>query len=118
MQKSMREIIEGKVTEELEERKEELYRKILYKQRLLDKYRYLIAQTDGNCFEFIREYEMIDRVVFFRQKKVKLISSIKSEGKKMIPVKKKVEDLTKTEASTLLEQLLALKRSRQSDKPL
>lgn len=118
MRKSMREIIESKTTEELEERKGELHQKILRKQRLLDKYRCLIAQTSGNCSEFIREYEMIDRVVFFRQKRVKLISSGKTEGKKMMSVKKKVEDLTKTEASNLLEQLLAIKRSRQSDKPL
>lgn len=115
MLKSMREIIKDKATEDLKKRQKELYQKILYKQKLLDRYRHLIAQIAGNCSEFIIEYEMIDRTVFFREGRINIISSERKKTEKAkMTIEKNTEDLTKREASTLLEQLLAIREARQS----
>ena len=114
MKKSMRETIKDKTTEDLKERQKELYQKILYKQKLLDRYEHLIVQIAGNCSDFIREYEVIDRTVFFREGRVNIISNRRKKDEKVdILIEKKTEDLTKREASTLLEQLLALRKTRQ-----
>lgn len=115
MIKSMREIIKDKSTEDLKRRQKELYQKILYKQKLLDRYRHLIAQVAGNCSEFIREYKMIDRTIFFREGRVNVISTERKKAEKAkMTIEKSTEDLTKREVSTLLEQLLAIRKARQS----
>ena len=116
MLKSMREIIKDKTTEDLKERQKELYQKILYKQKLLDRYKHLIAQIAGNCSEFVIEYEIIDRAVFFRESRVNIISNEKKKTEKAkLIIEKSTEDLTKREASTLLEHLLTIREARQSE---
>lgn len=113
MKKSMQEMIKNRTTEELKRRKKELYDKLTVKRELIDKYRHLILQIECNCSDFVKEYETLDRVIFFREGRVKVISPNKREKKeKELLVKKDIKDMTRTEQSTLLEQLLAIKRRR------
>jgi hypothetical protein len=114
MLRSMKEIVEGKTTEVLKERKKEVYRKILHKQKLIDRHSLLLVQMEGNCSDLITEYEMIDRTVFFRESRISIISSRQKEEKPKLPIEKETKKLTREEASGLLRQLLALKESRQS----
>ena len=117
MLRSMREIAEGKTTEVLKDRKEEIYQKILRKQKLIDRHSLLLVQMEGNCSDLITEYEMIDRTVFFRENRVNVISSHKKEERAKLPIEKETRERTREEASDLLKQLLALKESRQSYDP-
>ena len=116
MLRSMREIIKNKTIEELKERQKKLCQKILYKQKLLDRYRLLIAQIEGNHSDLIREHNMIDRTIFFREDRVTIISNERKKSKKTkMTIEKSTEELTKKEAATLLEQLLAIRKARQSE---
>ena len=103
MIQSMRKIIKDKTTEELKEHQKQLYQKILYKQKLLNKYNHLIVQMEGNCSGLIEEYERIDRTVFFRENRVTLVENRKKEKKETkLAIEKNVGDLTKRETSDLL----------------
>lgn len=117
MKSSMKELIKGKTTENLKERKKELYKRILSKQKLINRYKHLVIMAEGNCSEFVREYEIIDRVIFFREDKVKILpASGKREQKKIEPlVKKDIRIMTKEEQTTLLKQLLEIRERRQSE---
>ena len=103
--------LKGQTTEELKERRLILHQKIIYKQKILDKYRHLIVQICGNCSESIREFELIDRMIFFREGRVKVI---KNEYKKDKIITKKIEEMSDKESAVLLERLLAVRDARQN----
>jgi len=115
MNRLMKEAMTDSPMEDLRRRRQELYKKILQKQQLISKYETLLFQVRGNCSDYRQEYEMIDRMVFVREGRVNVLNSTDArEEKKKIP-KKKIEDLTNAEASVLLEQLLAIRKRRQSE---
>lgn len=114
MKRSWKEIMACKSVEDLRKRKQELYKKILQKHRLTFKYEHLIVQIRGNCSDYIQEYEMIDRAVFIKEGKVNVLNSTDTKRKEEKKIEKKIEDLTASEASLLLSQLLAIKKGRQS----
>lgn len=113
MKRSWEEIMAYKSVEDLRKRKQELHKKILQKHRLTFKYEHLITQIHGNCSDYIQEYEMIDRAVFIKEGKVNVLNSTDIKRMEEKKIEKKIEDLTTSEASLLLDQLLAIKRRRQ-----
>lgn len=116
MKKSLREIIKDKPTEVLRARKKELYQKIIYKRKILDKYKMLIYHMEANCSDFIEEHNMLDRAIFFREGRIEVMVPHRAEkAKKIAPIRKDIKDLTEKEASVLLDQLLNIRKSRQTD---
>jgi len=115
MKRSLKELMANNSLEDLQKRKQELYKKILQKQRLIFKYELLTVQIAGNCSDYIQEYKTIDRAIFVKEEKVKILNSTDIKKKKEKIPKKEIEDLTNAEASVLLEQLMAIRDKRQSE---
>ena len=116
MKKSMKEIISGKSTVKLKERQTELHDDIKRRQKIIYGYKHLILQKEYNCLNLIKEYEMIDRTLFFRERRVQVLKPIrKGRQQSELIVKKNIEDMTDGEASLMLSHLLAMRKQRQSD---
>jgi hypothetical protein len=103
--------LNSKTTEDLEERKIKLYKKILVKCRIMNGYRHLMLQAQGNYLSLKKEYESVDRILFFRSGKVNVINN---EGKVSVKPKiKSVEDMSPEERNILLKKLLGIQKRMQ-----
>lgn len=113
MKKSIQDVIRDDSTKELKKRKAAIYNKLVIKQKIIDKHKHLILQIKCNCMDLTNEHEILDRVIFVREGRVKIISSNSRERKeKELPVKKEIEDMTSIEQADLLKQLLAIQKRR------
>ena len=114
--KTMREVIKNQSSQVLREREKEIYQKLLMKQERIKRHMKIVRQIEDCCRGLREEHSIIDRTLFFRERKVTVVRARSGSGSGSKPsvsslVNKKIEDMSKQEAAVLLEQLLALKHS-------
>lgn len=106
---SVKQIAESRPTEVLKNYKNDLQQKILDKQMLIRRRRERISQLEKDCADIKEEYKIIDRVIFLRENSItKLSTGSKKDKKSKALITKRIEDLPASEASELLQQLLAI----------
>lgn len=115
MKRSLREIIKGKSTEELRLRQRELYNKVKQKQKVIAGHKHLITQMESNVATMVQEHNLIDRTIFFREDRIKVLKPV-GKGRHYVRreklINKALNKMSDHDAAEILRRLIEIREER------